>query len=64
MMEAKKMLENQSGAKGLLVRAEPLEWAEEICQKIVHVERTTDGALPESALCKCVVMLLATSANL
>jgi hypothetical protein len=40
------MLENASaGAQGLLVRAEPLEWAEEISQRMVHVERTMDGAL-------------------
>jgi hypothetical protein len=40
------MLENASaGAEGLLVRAEPLEWAEEISQRMVHVERTIDGAL-------------------
>jgi hypothetical protein len=34
-----------AGAQGLLVRAEPLEWAEEISQRMVHVERTMDGAL-------------------
>ena len=40
------MQENASaGAQGLLVRAEPLEWAEEISQRIVHVERTMDGGL-------------------
>jgi hypothetical protein len=40
------MLENGSaGAEGLLVRAEPLEWAEEISHRMVHVERTMDGAL-------------------
>jgi hypothetical protein len=40
------MLENaNAGAEGLLVRAEPLEWAEEISQRMVHVERTIDGAL-------------------
>ena len=39
------MLENGSGAEGLLVRAEPLEWAEEVSQRMVKVERTTDGAL-------------------
>ena len=40
------MLENASaGAEGLLVRAEPLEWAEEISQRMVHVEHTMDGAL-------------------
>jgi hypothetical protein len=39
-------LENASaGAEGLLVRAEPLEWAEEISQRMVHVERSMDGAL-------------------
>ena len=39
-------LENASaGAEGLLVRAEPLEWAEEVSQRMVHVERTMDGAL-------------------
>ena len=40
------MLENASaGAQGLLVRAEPLEWAEEISQRMANVERTTDGGL-------------------
>jgi hypothetical protein len=39
------MLENGSGEESLLVRAEPLEWAEEIFQRMVHVERTGDGAL-------------------
>jgi hypothetical protein len=34
-----------AGAQGLLVRAEPLEWAEEISHRMVHVERTVDGAL-------------------
>jgi hypothetical protein len=39
-------LENASaGAEGLLVRAEPLEWAEEISQRMVDVVRTMDGAL-------------------
>ena len=38
------MSENGS-VEGLLVRAEPLEWAEEISQRMVHVERTEDGAL-------------------
>jgi hypothetical protein len=36
---------NASAQEGLLVRAEPLEWAEEIFQRMVHVERTGDGAL-------------------
>jgi hypothetical protein len=31
--------------EGLLVRAEPLEWAEEISQRMVDVERLEDGAL-------------------
>ena len=40
------MQENASAvAEGLLVRAEPLQWAEEISQRMVHVERTMDGAL-------------------
>jgi hypothetical protein len=39
------MLERGSGGEGLLVRAEPLEWAEEVSQRMVHVERTMDGAL-------------------
>ena len=40
------MLERTStGAEGLLVRAEPLEWAEEVSRRMVHVERTVDGAL-------------------
>ena len=40
------MLENASAvAEGLLVRAEPLGLAEEISQRMVHVERTMDDAL-------------------
>ena len=40
------MAANLSGAKeALLVRAESLQWAEELCRKMVGVERTTDGAL-------------------
>jgi hypothetical protein len=39
------MLERGSGGEGLLVRAETLEWAEEVSQRMVHVERTIDGAL-------------------
>ncbi len=31
--------------EGLLVRAEPLEWAEEISQRMVDVVRVEDGAL-------------------
>jgi glutathione synthase/RimK-type ligase-like ATP-grasp enzyme len=31
--------------EGLLVRAEPLEWAEEIAQRMVDVVRDEDGAL-------------------
>ena len=31
--------------EGLLVRAEPLEWAEEISQRMVGVVRLEDGAL-------------------
>ena len=31
--------------EGLLVRAEPLEWAEEISQRMVDVLRVEDGAL-------------------
>lgn len=36
------MLEN---ARGLLVRAEPLEWAEEVSQRIANVERIADDTL-------------------
>jgi hypothetical protein len=39
------MLERGSTGEGLLVRAEPLEWAEEVSHRMVHVERTMDGAL-------------------
>ena len=39
------MLERGSTGEGLLVRAEPLEWAEEVSQRMIHVERTMDGAL-------------------
>jgi hypothetical protein len=39
------MLENESTQADLLVRAEPLGWAEEIPQRMVKVERTKDGAL-------------------
>jgi len=35
----------RAGAEGLLVRAEPLEWAEEISHRMVDVERTEDDAL-------------------
>ena len=38
------MLENGS-EEGLLVRAEPLGLAEEICQRMVDVVRVEDGAL-------------------
>jgi hypothetical protein len=38
------MKENQR-EEGLLVRAEPLEWAEEISQRMVDVVRLVDGAL-------------------
>ena len=31
--------------EGLLVRAEPLQWAQEISQRMVDVVRTEDGAL-------------------
>ncbi len=44
-MEPKKTLVNGNGAGRLLVRAEPLERAEELSQRMVSVERTTDGAL-------------------
>jgi hypothetical protein len=40
----KAMKENRREA-GLLVRAEPLEWAEEISQRMVDVVRVEDGAL-------------------
>ena len=39
------MLENGSRSEGLLVRAEPLELAEELSRRMVKVERTIDGAL-------------------
>jgi hypothetical protein len=39
------MLDGATVAEGLLVRGEPLEWAEEISQRMVDVERTEDGAL-------------------
>ncbi|HZB10078.1 MAG TPA: hypothetical protein VE525_13310 [Rubrobacter sp.] len=38
-------LENACEAEGLLVRAEPPEWAEELSRRMVRVERTADGAL-------------------
>jgi hypothetical protein len=38
------MIEN-GREEGLLVRAEPLEWAEEISQRMVDVVRLEDGAL-------------------
>ncbi len=44
-MEPKKTQVNGNGAGRLLARAEPLERAEELSQKMVRVERTTDGAL-------------------
>jgi hypothetical protein len=40
------MLANESAVgEGLVVRAEPLEWAEEISRRMVKVERIVDGAL-------------------
>jgi hypothetical protein len=39
------MLENKSGEELLLVRAEPLEWAEKISHKMVDVVRLDDGVL-------------------
>ena len=38
------MKENQR-EEGLLVRAEPLDWAKEISQRMVDVVRLIDGAL-------------------
>ena len=38
------MLENNSG-EGLVVRAEPLEWVEEITRRMVDVVQRNDGAL-------------------
>jgi hypothetical protein len=38
------MTQNRREA-GLLVRAEPLEWAQEISQRMVDVVRVEDGAL-------------------
>lgn len=35
----------ESGTEGLLVRAEPLDLAEEISHRMVEVERLEDGAL-------------------
>ena len=37
------MVEN--GNEGLLIRAEPLRWAKEVCQRMVDVVRIADGAL-------------------
>ena len=39
------MKENATQEEGLLVRAEPLEWAEEISQRMADVVRTEDGTL-------------------
>jgi hypothetical protein len=39
------MLENRIGEEALLVRAKPLEWAEEISYRMVDVVRIMDGAL-------------------
>ena len=40
------MQENASaGAEGLLVRAEPLEWAEEISNRMANVVRIADDVL-------------------
>jgi hypothetical protein len=39
------MLENGSAEEGLLVRAEPLELAEELSDRMVNVVRLEDGAL-------------------
>jgi hypothetical protein len=39
------MLANGSREEGLLIRAEPLEWAEEICHRMVDVVRLMDAAL-------------------
>jgi len=39
------MLENRIGEEALLVRAKPLEWAEEISYRMVDVVRIIDGAL-------------------
>jgi hypothetical protein len=41
----KTMLENET-EEGLVVRVEPLEWAEEVSHTMVEVERLEDGALP------------------
>jgi hypothetical protein len=38
------MLENKTG-EALLVRAEPMEWAEEVSHRMVDVVRLEDGAL-------------------
>ena len=35
----------EKSSEGLLVRAEPLEWAEEFSQRRVNVVRVEDGAL-------------------
>jgi hypothetical protein len=35
----------RSGSEGLLVMAEPLEWAEEVCRRMVKVVRTRGDAL-------------------
>jgi hypothetical protein len=39
------MLEDSKGAEGLLVRGEPLGWAEEVSRRMVKVVRKMDGAL-------------------
>jgi hypothetical protein len=39
------MLENESGEEALLVRAEPLELAAEVCHRMVDVVRVMDDAL-------------------
>jgi hypothetical protein len=37
------VVENRN--EGLLIRAEPLRWAQEVCQRMVDVVRIANGAL-------------------
>jgi hypothetical protein len=49
--------------EGLLVRAEPLEWAKEISQRMVDVVRVDDGALllgADAGLAEAIKRVLVT----
>jgi hypothetical protein len=35
----------ENSNQGLLIRAEPLRWAQEVCQRMVDAVRIADGAL-------------------